>query len=190
MHAWHPRAPRPRAATRLAAVALLVAAPALTSCGFDRPTSKINQITAGDSERGASVDVLNVLIVSERPGSGTLVGLLVNNDQTESVALETVMTGPDAAPASVQRLEINPGGRRQLSEAEIRVDGAFRAGEVHEVVLGFSTGEEVELGAQVVPACEEYAGLDDAPSAAGTTAGSETESETYSCEYEEPVELH
>ncbi len=188
MHAWHPRVPRPRATLRLAAVAVLVATPALASCGFDRATNKINQITAGTTERDGTVDVLNALIVSERPGSGTLIGQLANNDSEETIALETVVSGPDAVPASVQRLDVQPGGRRQLHEAEVRIDGSYVAGEVFEVMLSFDNGEEVEMTVPVVTACEEYEGLDDAPSADET--GTTSESETYSCEYDEPVELH
>ena len=188
MHAWHPRVPRPRATLRLAAVAVLVATPALASCGFDQATSQINQITAGTTVRDGTVDVLNTLIVSEGPGSGTLIGLLANNDSDEAISLETVVSGPDATPASVKRLEVNPGGRRQLHEAEARIEGAFVAGEVFDVVLSFDNGEEIELTVPVVTACEEYEGLDDAPS--GGETGTTSESETYSCEYDEPVELH
>ena len=188
MHAWLTRAPRPRATIRLAAVAVLAATPALASCGFDQATSQINQITAGTTAREGTVDALNVLIVSEGPGSGTLIGLLVNGDTEQAVSLETVVSGPDDTAASVERLEINPGGRRQLSEAAARIEGSFVAGQVFDVMLSFDNGEDLELAIPVVTACEEYEGLDDAPS--GGETGTTSESETYSCEYDEPVELH
>ena len=175
---------------RLAAVAVLVAVPALSSCGFDRATSRINQITAGDTVRDGTVDVLNALVVSSGPGSGTLVALLVNNDTDTAVALEGAVSGADDAPASVKRLEINPGGRRQLSEAEVRVEGDFVAGEVLDVTLSFDNGEEVEISPVVVTECDEYDGLDDAPLPDETTApGADTEADdAYSCEAPESEE--
>ncbi len=138
--------------------------------------------------RDGTVDVLNALVVSSRPGSGTLVALLVNNDTDTEVALEGAVSGADDVPASVKRLEINPGGRRQLSEAEIRVEGDFVAGEVLDVTLSFDNGEEVALSPVVVTECNEYAGLDDAPLPAGEASAVETETEAYSCEAPEAEE--
>ena len=55
----------------LAAGGLLLAVPALASCGFDYPTERVNTIGAGVTVRDADVDVTGTLIVSGQPDSGT-----------------------------------------------------------------------------------------------------------------------
>lgn len=177
MHPRHPRRP-----LRFAIGALLLAVPVLSSCGFDYATDRVNDLTAGHTNREASVDVINSLVVAGQPDSGTLVGMLVNNDVDADAALTSVTSGPDDAAADLEELTIAAGGRAELRDAGIRIEGTFEAGEVYDVTLTFDTGEEVELSVPVVTECGQYDGYDDAP-----TQGAES-GEAYSCEAEEAPE--
>ena len=178
----HPR--HPRRTLRFAIGALLLAVPVLTSCGFDYATDRVNDITAGHTNRDASVDVLNALIVAGHPDSGTLVGMLVNNEvDGDDTELTSVTSGPDSTEAEFEPLTVPAGGSAQLQEAGIRVEGTFEAGEVYEVTLTFANGDEVELALPVVTECGHYDGFDDAPGGDGGGAG-----EAYSCETGEAPE--
>ena len=174
----------PRRTLRYALGALLLAAPVLTSCGFDYATDRVNEITAGHTNRETDVDVLNSLIVAGQPDSGTLIGMLVNNDRDEEAELTSVTSGPDDAEAEFEPLTVPAGGSAQLQDAGIRIEGTFAAGRVHDVTLTFEGGEviEVELAVPVVTECGQYDGYDDAPGA-GRASG-----EAYSCETEEAPE--
>ena len=172
----HPR--HPRRTLRFAIGALLLAVPVLSSCGFDYATDRVNDLTAGHTNREASVDVVNSLIVAGQADSGTLVGLLVNNDVDTDAELTSVTSGPDATAADIEELTIVAAGRADLGDAGIRIEGTFEAGQVYEVTLAFDTGEEVELNLPVVTECGQYDGFDDAPE--GAASG-----DAYSCEVEE-----
>jgi copper(I)-binding protein len=175
----HPR--HSRRTLRFAIGALLLA-PVLSSCGFDYATDRVNDLTAGHTNRDASVDVINSLIVAGQPDSGTLVGMLVNNDVDTDAELTSVASGPDDTAADVDELTIPAGGRAELRDAGIRIEGTFEAGEYYDVTLTFDNGDEVELSLPVVTECGQYDGYDDAP-ADGADSG-----ESYSCETEEAPE--
>lgn len=69
---------------RSIAVAMVaLAAPTLSSCGFDVPTVQQYNPTVGVYSKESAVDVLHALVVSDTDGRGTLVATLVNNDLTE-----------------------------------------------------------------------------------------------------------
>ncbi len=176
----HPR--HPRRTLRFAIGALLLAAPVLSSCGFDYATDRVNDLTPGHTNRDGSVDVINSLIVAGHPGSGTLIGLLVNNDVEHDAALTSVTSGPDDAAADMDELTIVAGGRADLRDAGIRIEGTFEAGQVYDVTLTFDDGEVVEADVPVVTECGQYDGYDDAPGA-DDAAG-----DAYSCEAEEAPE--
>lgn len=169
----HPR--HPRRTLRIALGALLLAA-VLSSCGFDYATDRINDITAGHTNRDGAVDVLNVLIVAGQADSGTLVGLLVNNDVETDIQLTSVTSGADQTAAETEPVVVPADGRAQLQDAGIRIDGTFAAGEVYDVTLSFDNGEVLELAVPVVTQCGQYEGFDDAPGAAS--------GEAYSCDSE------
>lgn len=80
----------------IAVAAAVLAAPALSSCGFDVPTNQTYNPTVGTYDKSSSVDVLNAVIVSASDGQGTLVVTLVNNDLERSDRLVDV-TGVDVA---------------------------------------------------------------------------------------------
>jgi hypothetical protein len=176
----HPR--HPRRTLRFAIGALLLAAPVLTSCGFDYATDRINDLTPGHTNRDGDVDVINSVIVAGAPDSGTLIGMLVNNNVKTDAALTSVTSGPDATEADLEDLTISAGGRAQLRDAGIRIDGTFEAGQVYEVTLTFDNGEVVEANVPVVTQCGQYDGYDDAPGADKAAA------DAYSCEPEEAPE--
>lgn len=159
-----------RRSLALVSGALLLTAFA-SSCGFDPATNRINNIAGGATDRDASVDVLNAVIVSGEDGSGRLVTTLVNNDLEESATLEALapvedgvgndpdqVTGfPDFSP-----IEVEPGGLVNLADEEqepVEVTGDFKAGDVVSVSFTISGGQTLELGLPVVANCPPYEGL-------------------------------
>ena len=86
---------------RLAAAGVvLLTATVVASCADDPHTNRVTNLTAGVTSREASVGVLNALVVSAQPGSGTLVALLVNDaPEAQDIKLESV------EPAGETRLE-------------------------------------------------------------------------------------
>lgn len=91
----------------IAAAAVLLAAPALSSCGvsFGAQTDQVYNPSVGVDDRSGQVDVLNALIVSGTNGSGTVVATLVNNDQQTDDTLKGVSgAGKDAG------MTVKPGG--------------------------------------------------------------------------------
>jgi hypothetical protein len=170
----HPR--HSRRTLRFAIGALLLA-PVLSSCGFDYATDRVNDLTPGHTNRDSTVDVVNTLIVAGQPDSGTLVGLLANNDRDHDIALTGVTSGPDDTEADVEPLIVPARGSAQLHDDAIRIEGTFEAGDVYDVTLTFDNGDVVAMAVPVVTECGQYEGLDDAD---GATPG-----DPYSCEPEE-----
>lgn len=164
----------PRRSLALGAGATLLATSALTSCGMDERTNKINQITAGTVDRDGRLDALNVMVVSAEPETGTLVGLLTSNSDDEELSLDSVEV-KDAEVSDFEPLVVAPTGSAQLTEAGIRIDGDFVAGDFIEVTLGFSDGEQV-LQVPVLPSCRHYEGFDDAPTPSASPAPGASES--------------
>ena len=98
----------------IAAAAVLLAAPVLSSCGvsFGAQTDQVYNPSAGVDDRSGEVDVLNALIVSGTDGSGTVVATLVNNDQGNDDRL-TKVTGAGADA----KLTVTPGGETSIPAA-------------------------------------------------------------------------
>lgn len=152
------------ARTRLALAALAFALPALTSCGFDYATDRVYTPGAGVNERSGTVDVLAGVIVSARPGSGTLVATLSNNSTEQSVTLDQVVGSAETSISTndFQPVEVSPGGFVDLSDepGAIEVTGDFRAGDFVGLAFAFDNGERVTLQVPVEEEELEYAGLD------------------------------
>ncbi len=127
------------------AIGALLLAPVLSSCGFNYATDRVNDHTAGKTSQEATVDAANVLIVAGQPDSGTLVGLLANNDIDKDIVLTGVTSGTDETEADLEPVTVPAGGSAQLHDAGIRIEGTFEAGEVYDVTLTFANGEVVEL---------------------------------------------
>ena len=68
----------------LAAGGLLLAVPALASCGFDYPTERVNTVGAGVTNRRGHRRHRRALVVAAQPDSGTLIGALSNNPRSPS----------------------------------------------------------------------------------------------------------
>ncbi len=168
----------------LAAGALLLAAPTLSSCGFDYATDRVNTIGAGVNDRSADIDVLGAVIVASSPGSGTFTATLANNDNDEADTLVSLEPGDEAELTvdAFEPVEIPAGGAVNLADTDgARVNGEFGAGDFISVAVGFEGGEQVTLEVPVVTPCYQYVGLDNA--ARSTPASGEA----YSCEpAEEP----
>ena len=79
-----------RRATALALGGLLLAAPLLTSCGFDYATDRVYTAGNGVNNRDAAVDVLGANIVSAQDDSGTFIATFSNNDQEHSNTVESL----------------------------------------------------------------------------------------------------
>lgn len=156
----------------LAAGVLLLGAPALTACGFDYPTNRVNTIANGATDREETVWVLNAIVVSARPTSGTVITTLSNKSNREPIRLISVtasneVRGGDSVPLNVtEQIDVGllPGAAANLaSDPQIRVSGAFDAGEVVTLNFGFDNGEQVVVQAPVLTDCGIYEGLDVAP---------------------------
>jgi hypothetical protein len=172
----------------LALGALVLAAPVLSSCGFDYATDRINTVAAGVNNRDKTVDVLGAVVVAAQPNSGTFIATLSNNSQTKSASLTSIagangntVTADDFAP-----IEVAPGGMVNLAlDGGVRLNGTFEAGQFLPVSLTFASGETVVMEIPVVTACDKYAGLDNAPTPSPTDASasaSPTSSATpYTC---------
>lgn len=151
----------------------IVPATALSSCGFDYPTDRVNTIGAGVSDRDASIDALGIRVLAFADGEGRLIGSLANNtDEQES--LQDV-TSPDGSVTSgaFKAVKVAPHGSVNLAEGTpVALTGDFAPGDVVSVELVFSTGERVSLEAPVVKPCFQYSDIE-TPSAFGSASPSD-----------------
>ncbi|HWM74489.1 MAG TPA: hypothetical protein VNQ53_12145 [Nocardioides sp.] len=163
----------------LAAGGLLLAVPALASCGFDYPTERVNTVGAGVTDREGTVDAAGTLVVAAQPDSGTLIGGLSNNS-AESISLVSV-TGEEGGVTVDEFEPVEVPGRGHVNlatlveeDAGITLSGSFNAGDFVTVVLGFDNDESVTVEIPVMKACYQYEGLD--------VSGEGSEDPLYSCE--------
>jgi hypothetical protein len=161
---------------RTAAVAALALAPVLSSCGADA-TDVIYNPGVGVNERSGTVDVLNALVVSGAPGSGSLVATLTNNDLSEEDALRQVAGAGADTGISVDLgapVDVGAGGTVSVSdEAEVSVEGdAVEPGAFVTLQFTFERGETVTVDVPVVARRGPYADIP-VPSVAPTTAATE-----------------
>lgn len=164
---------------RSIAVAAIALAPALSSCGFNQPTDRVYTPGVGVNERSGEIDVLNALVVSGAPGSGSLVATLSNNDLDEGDALVQVAGSGDDSSLRVdlgRSLEIRPGGSLSVSdEAQVSVEGeAIKAGAFVELTFTFENAQASKVQVPVVPRRGSYVDIP-VPSVAPTTAAPEQE---------------
>lgn len=159
---------------RSAAVAALVLAPVLSSCGFDQPTDQVYTPGVGVNERSGEVDVLNALVVSGADGSGALVATLSNNNNDQADALTQVTGAGEDSGLRVEledSIEVRAGGTVSLSdEAEIPVEGdAITSGAFVALRFTFQNAETVTVEVPVVARRGPYSDIP-VPSVAPTTA--------------------
>ena len=182
-------------ATRVrAALATVLVVPLAASCGFNLQTDQVYTPADGENSRAGEVDALNMLIVSETPGSGRLIGALVNNSSTE----EDTLTGVVGAEEDEQlqftsaggETAIPPGELLQLADDEaaaIEVTGdetALQAGSFVRLTLTFQNAEPVTLNVPVLAPGEVYADVD-LPDSSATASPAESPTESPS---ESPIE--
>jgi hypothetical protein len=163
-----------RRTTALSVGSLLLAAPLLSSCGFNYATDRPNTVAAGANNRDGAVDVLGAVIVSAQDNSGTFIGALANNDQTHSVSFES-LTGAgsdDVQAQSFSPRKIAPGGALNLSqEGGVPVTGTFKAGDVVSVSVVMDTGEKINLDVPVVADAGYFGGYDTSGSGSASPSG-------------------
>jgi hypothetical protein len=160
---------------------LLLAAPLLTSCGFDYATDRVYTPASGVNNRDASVDVLGAVIVSGQDDSGTFIATFSNNNADEKNTVESLAgAGGNTIQAdSFSPIKIDAGGLVNLAtDGGIPVTGTFKAGDFIPVTVTLGSGERVEMKVPVVPNdTGDYAGLDSS-GASPTESPSESPSET------------
>jgi hypothetical protein len=148
----------------LAVGALVLAAPALTSCGFDYATDRVYTPGNGVNDRDAQVDVLNAVVVSGQEGSGTFVASFANNDQEKTATVQSVSGAGDDSSLKFDQsgpIQVPAGGLVNLAtDGGIPVTGSFGAGDFVTVSIGFGDGESVEMDVPAVDECGPYTGLD------------------------------
>lgn len=162
-----------RRSTALALGGLVLAAPLLTSCGFDYATDRPYTAANGVNERDASVDVLGAVIVSGQPNSGTFIATFSNNNHEQSNTVESLQgaDGTTVQAESFPPITVDKGGLVNLAEqGGIPVSGSFKAGDFVPVTIGFGSGEQVSLHVLVVAEDGIYAGLDSSGSGSGSSA--------------------
>jgi len=185
-----------RPTATLVAVLLPLGA-ALTSCGFDYPTDRVNTIAAGVNNRDADVDVLGARVLAASDGHGRLIGTFVYNDIDADTPASLTSVEGEAAPVGGQLPQIEVGPNESLNLASdaaepILLEGEFAAGDFVSLTYAFSTNEVVTLEVPVVKACGQYADIE-IPEAEGEepAAPEETDAEahdeeadgTYLCEH-------
>jgi len=150
----------------LAAGGLLLAVPALSSCGFDYPTERVNTVGAGVTAHDAKVDVGSALIVAGQADSGTLIGTLSNNTE-DPISLTSMTGGENGSITADQRdaIEVPAQGHVNLATlAEdgegLTVTGEFDAGDFVTVTLEFDNNESVTMEIPVMKPCYQFEGLD------------------------------
>lgn len=163
----------------------LTATAALTGCGFNYPTDKINDVTSGANDRDGTVNILNAVIVSKEANSGTFIATFVNNNPTDAIALQSV-SGDNTAVGQVnlsEPLSVPPNGMVSLaSTGGLPLDGTFALGQFVTLSFQFDDGTTTSLDVPVVLDDGQWAGLDvstPSPSASGsppTASPSATES--------------
>ena len=163
--------------TALALGALVLAAPALTSCGFNYATDRDYTPATGVNNRDASVDVLGAVIVSAQDDSGTFIASLANNDASAAASFDSLAggAGNTIQAESFSPIEIPKGGLVNLAtDGGIPVTGTFQAGQFLPVTVSFAGGEKVTLNIPVVLDDGYYEGLD----ISGGVSGAEDDAAT------------
>ena len=140
----------------------LVATATLTACGFNYPTDRINNLTAGVDYRDGSVEILNAVVVAKQANGGTFIATFVNGSTSKTISLSSVSGDntaiTNAGPAS---FALAPGTLRNLAtDGGIPVSGTFALGQFVNISFSFDDGETANLSVPVVTDDEQWAGLD------------------------------
>ncbi|TNM36557.1 hypothetical protein FHP29_20730 [Nocardioides albidus] len=167
----------------------VVPAAALSACGFDYPTDRVNTIAAGVNDRSGDVDALGIRILATAQGEGRLIGSLANNLR-EDASLDEVSSA-DGVTADFEPVEVAGRGTVNLAtDTVVPVSGDFTAGDVVPLDLTFSDGTTLSLDVPVVKPCFQYTQVPtDLPSASESPSekgsGKSTEASTEGTEGED-----
>jgi len=156
---------------------------ALAACGFNYPTDRINNITAGANDRNGTVNVLNAAIVSKADNSGTFVGTFVNNDPSKVVSIASIAgNNLYVGQENQQPVPIAPKGLVDLaSQGGVPMNGTFKAGDFVPMTFTFDNGETATFDVPVVSDDGQWAGLDHSvPSSIPTPSGAASPTDTAS----------
>lgn len=168
--------------TALALGAVLLATPALTSCGgFTYATDREYTPAVGANNRDASVDVLGAVIVSGQENSGTFIASFANNSQQDEASFESVAgaEGNTLQPGAFSPVTIPAGGLVNLAiEGGVPVSGEFVAGNFVPITIELGSGERVTMDVPVVEDAGDFEGLDTSGGASSTETPSESPTES------------
>jgi hypothetical protein len=140
----------------------LAAAVALGACGFNYPTDKINNNTAGVDYRDGTVDILNAVVVARAANSGTFIATFVNGSPSKPVSLQAA-SGDNTALSKVSAtpFTLQPGALLNLAATSgIPVSGTFALGQFVTISFQFDDGETANMSVPVVTNDGQWAGLD------------------------------
>lgn len=151
----------------VAAASLVLLVPTLGACGFSFQTDKVYQPSVGVNDRSGQVDVLGAVIVSGIDGQGTLVASLANKSQTRSETLTSVAAADSTAGITTRidkPITVGPGALVNLADqGAISITGAgITPGPFVRLVLGFDSGQQVDVDVPVVPQSGYYADIEPA----------------------------
>jgi hypothetical protein len=192
------RSPRPgpgrftrRFSGRVAVVAAALALPLMTACAanFSAPTQEVYQPAVGSDDREGTVYALNMLVVADTSGNGTLVGTLINQAtcpdyltdlqavdangggvKTSSLPTAETLDTPDGCPSvsapdngvalpSQVAVKLPDDAQIQFS-ADTDAPGTFIT-----LTLHFQRADQIELDVPVVAESDTYAGITVGPMA-------------------------
>ena len=146
----------------LAAGALALAVPMLSSCGFNYATDEIYTASAGTDVRTSTVDVLSAVIVSDQDNVGAFVATFSNNNAKESDRVVALSGGEGTTltVSGMHPINLKPGSYVNLADrGGIVVQGTFAAGDFVSVSVDFGKAESVTFLVPVVAAEGPYADL-------------------------------
>jgi hypothetical protein len=158
------RTPSRRSIRLSATAAALLAGLVLTGCGagFTAETNQIYQPGPGITDRSSQVYALNMLVVTDGRGHGTLVGGLVNQQATDDtlVSAEITATEGKQPQTTIQSgtVTLPPHRLVQLADAgDVRVTGDLRPGVNLELTLRFHDAAPVTMQIPTVGQSDTFA---------------------------------
>jgi hypothetical protein len=150
----------------IAAAMVVVAAPALSACGFALQTDQVYNPAEGVDNRSGQVDILNALIVADKDRTGTVIAGLANNNQTRADQLVDVSAASPDRGVTVSMGSVRPkipaAGYVQLADlpSAIAAKGTeVEAGRFVTLRFTFQNAESVTMDVPVVLRTSEYAGV-------------------------------
>ncbi|HEX3932725.1 MAG TPA: hypothetical protein VHW64_18660 [Nocardioides sp.] len=178
-----------RRSLALGAAGLAVTA-ALSACGLNYPTDRINNLVAGVDYRNGPVDILNAVVVAKGADTGTFVATFVNNSPGKAVSMQTA-SGDNTSISTVDApsFTLKPGSMLNLAaDKGFPVSGTFAMGQFVNLSFQFDNGETATISVPVVADCGQWAGLDVATPSPGATSSDSASPSTSAAPSDTPSE--